>query len=133
MTTTIERDKKRIEETKDTSDKVVETCSKMDSWRQGDVEIIYLGSERPASLEETKVPSQLAPGTTKGSRHILVAKNVSAYKVSNPSPLEGPVLHCPEGMTVEHPEHGDITFNESGYYAITYQRAMAEELRRQAD
>ena len=133
METTIERDKKRIAEVTDTSAKVVETCSCGDSWRQGDVEIVFIGTSKPDELTETSVPSQLAPGTTKGSRHILEATGVTAYELGRPSPLDGPVLHCPNGLTVTHPEHGDITMNEPGWYAIVYQRMMAEELRRQAD
>jgi len=135
MNKTIERDKQRITETTDTSAKVISTCSAGDCWRQGDLQIRFLGEQKPKeSLSEVERPSQLAPGTTKGSRHILLADDsIKAYELGNPSPLEGPVLHCPDGLTVEHPEHGNITMKEPGWYAVTYQRAFAEELKRQAD
>lgn len=129
----IERDRQRVEEVKDTSAKTVETCSVGDCWRQGDIEVRFLGLEKPDGLREVPLPQQLAPGTTKGSRHGLVGEEITAYELTNAQPLEGPVLHCPSGLTVPHPEHGDITMNEPGFYAITYQRAFAEELRRQAD
>lgn len=134
MKTTIERDRERIEEVKDLTAKVVETCSKNDAWRQGDIEIRFLGGERPAQpMKEIEVPSQLAPGTTKGSRHGLLGNGIQAFQMEDANPLEGPVLHCPSGLTVPHPEHGDITINEPGWYAVTYQRAFADEIRRQAD
>ena len=132
MKSTIKRDKQRIKETKDTTAKTVETCSTNDAWRQGDIEIRFL-NYKPQKLEKTKIPTQLAPGTTKGSRHILQTKTVEAFKFKNATPLEGPVLHCPQGLTVTHPEHGDITINEPGWYVITYQRAFSNELKRQLD
>ena len=98
------------------------------------MEIRFLGLDKPKfELEPIDTPQQLAPGTSKGSRHILTTKGVKAFKLPNESPLEGPVLCCPEGLTVEHPEHGDITMKEAGWYAVTYQRAFAEEIKRQAD
>ena len=133
MQTTKERDKDRIAKVTDTSAKTVETCSVGDSWRQGDLEIRFLGTAEPEGLKQVNVPAQLAPGESKGSRHILVAEGVKAFEPIGRQPLEGPVLSCPIGLTVEHPEHGDITMKEPGWYAITYQRAYADELRRQAD
>ena len=131
---TLTRDKARIEETTDTTSKVVETCSINDAWRQGDIEIRFLGCEKPRfELVKTKRPKQLAPGTTKGSRHGLKGRQIKAYQLTDANPLEGPVLHCPNGLTVPHPEHGDITLKEPGWYVITYQRAFAEELKRQED
>ena len=133
MQTTKERDGSRIKEVTDTDAKTIETCSVGDSWRQGDLEIRFIGTAEPEGLKQVKVPSQLAPGETKGSRHILVAEGVKAFELTRKQPLEGPVLSCPIGLTIEHPEHGDITMKEPGWYAITYQRAYADELRRQAD
>lgn len=134
MESVIERDRKRVEECKDTSAKVVETCSVGDAWCQGDIKITFVGHDKPSfEMRSIKVPTQLAPGSTKGSRHGLIADGVEAFELVDSTPLEGPVLHCPNGLTVPHPEHGDITMKEPGWYAIEYQRAYAEELRRVAD
>lgn len=128
------RDRKRVEETKDLSAKTIATCSPNDAWRQGDLEIRFLGSDKPSiDLKAIDVPTQLAPGTTKGSRHGLIGEGIKAYVITDPNPLEGPMLECPNGLTVPHPEHGDITIKEPGWYAITYQRAFADEIKRQLD
>jgi hypothetical protein len=129
------RDRKRIDEVTDTDAKVIETCSVGDAWAQGDLLITYLGTSKPNHdmKKMDSLPEQLAPGTTKGSRHGFQAEKAKAFTLTNATPLEGPVLHCPQGLTVPHPEHGDVTLKEPGWYAITYQRAYAEELRRIAD
>jgi hypothetical protein len=54
------------------------------------------------------------------------------YRVSNPGPLDGPIIDAPDGCAIDHPEHGDAVL-PAGVYAITYQRAYAQELRRVQD
>jgi hypothetical protein len=51
---------------------------------------------------------------------------------ANPNAIEGHALWFKGDVIVQHPEHGDQLY-QSGYYAVTAQRAMAEELKRQAD
>ena len=135
MTTQLQRDRKRIEDTRDTTAKTVATCSPGDCWDQGDLRIMFVGTQKPEVCGEQilPLPRQLAPGNTKGSRHGLLGKDIRAYKRTDSDSLKGPLLRCPAGLTVPHPEHGDVTFCESGWYAVTYQRAYAEELRRQQD
>jgi len=47
-------------------------------------------------------------------------------------PLVGPVIKARERWALRHPEHGDVEF-PAGDYVVTYQRAYADELRRQMD
>jgi hypothetical protein len=96
--------------------------------RQGDVLIHKLAEPegKPALVQ-----LQLAPGTTKGSRHILSHDRVEYFTRSNGA-LTGPCLRVTEPVTVTHPEHGDWLLGP-GCYGITYERAFADELRRARD
>ena len=77
--------------------------------------------------------AQLAPGTTRGSRHILDSLDgVELYIVKDADALTGPLVVTLKERVVTHPEHGDVIL-PPGCYAITYQRAYADELRRVAD
>lgn len=112
---------------------VVETCSPGDMWVQGDIGIMCLDGLPLDAEVDPKPQSQLAPGTTQGSRHCIVDLSaVTIYRLKSPSPLDGPIIEAPRGFTVEHPEHGDVTM-PAGVYAIVYQRAFAQELRRVQD
>ena len=87
----------------------------------------------PSGFKPTKPATQLAPGTTKGSRHILDSVDgVAFYADPQADVLTGPVIETECERTVTHPEHGDVVL-PAGVYAITYQRAYADELRRVAD
>lgn len=103
-----------------------------DAWAQGDVLI-----RKIESVGDTKLAinpqRQLAPGTTQGSRHCLsTLDGVTLYEPIGANALEGPVFEVASEVTIEHPEHGDVALGK-GCYAITYQRAYAEQLRRVAD
>lgn len=104
-----------------------------DAWPQGDIAVVLIG-EVPSGAKVVERPAlQLAPGTTQGSRHCLESLDgITAYTHANPTALDGPILDAPKGLTVTHPEHGWITLRP-GVYAVIYQRAFAEELRRVQD
>lgn len=108
-----------------------DAASQGDYWRQGDIYITRI-EVVPRRFKSTKVVTQLAPGTTKGSRHVLNHGRVEMFTDASADVLTGPVFRCREEVTVTHPEHGDVICPPS-IYAITYQRAMADELRRVAD
>ncbi|HXJ41719.1 MAG TPA: hypothetical protein VNH18_20755 [Bryobacteraceae bacterium] len=111
----------------------VETCSPGDAWAQGDILLLCLIAVPPGATVDPKPVAQLAPGTTQGSRHcIRDLSTVKLWRIASPTPLDGPVIEAPSGVTVEHPEHGDVTL-PPGVYAVVYQRALAEELRRTVD
>lgn len=104
---------------------------------QGDVNITRFKSlDEFPELVETKLPGyQLAPGTSKGSRHILDAstvKNAKFYKLKQANVIQGPVWVNEEETLLTHPEHGNQIF-EPGIYFVTYQTQYAEELKRLAD
>lgn len=102
-----------------------------DFWRQGDIYITKLETV-PADFQQTDVVLQLAPGTTKGSRHVLNHDRIAMFVNAHANVLTGPVFKCAESVTVTHPEHGDVIC-PPGIYGITYQRAFAGELRRVVD
>lgn len=102
------------------------------AWAQGDVLIRMIADVPDATLIDNP-KAQLAPGNTQVSRHCLSSLDgVLVYRAKNSTVLEGPVFTVETEVTVEHPEHGDVILGP-GCYAITYQRAFAEELRRIAD
>lgn len=116
----------------DATQRFPEAASPGDCFRQGDLYIEKL-DKLPAGCKRKKPLAQLAPGTTQGSRHILDSlEGVAMYVKSDAAALDGPVLDCTLERTITHPEHGDVVL-PIGVYGITYQRAYADELRRQAD
>lgn len=117
----------------DETQRFPEAASPGDCWRQGDVYITLLDGVPQGAKQDAKPDPQLAPGTTKGSRHILDSLDgVTCYQLHNATVLEGPVLDVTKEREVTHPEHGNVIL-PPGVYGITYQRAYAEELRRQLD
>ena len=104
----------------------------VEALRQGDIYVTRL-RELPADLQKYE-GNQLAPGNTQGSRHVLVSKaDVKLHARKSANALQGPVIEAPTGFEIDHPEHGNLDITQGGIYAVTYQRAHAEELRRVAD
>lgn len=126
--------RKSVEEIKnDKLQRFPEAASDGDTFRQGDVYITFRESLPAGWVAVEKPNAQLAPGTTQGSRHILDSLDgVKQFARSRPTGLQGPVLVLEKERIVTHPEHGDVSL-PPGCYAITYQRAFAQELRRVAD
>lgn len=127
----------RLESICNTDPHTIDTCAVNDCWWQGDLGVQFLGETLPESLsiKPTNNPqSQLAPGTNKGSRHVLAnIGECEMHELQLSHPLAGPVIHAPSGVDVTHPEHGNITMREPGWYGIRYQKAHADELRRIED
>ena len=101
---------------------------------QGDINIWPLES-LPESVQPAQPERQLAPGTTRGSRHCICEKSmhyVEFYKLPHPNPLQGPILVFNDYVTIEHPEHGNQIWPPS-VVAITYQRRYADKIRRIQD
>ena len=101
--------------------------------RQGDVYITAVEGVKDL-IPDPKPMAQLAPGATRGSRHVLSSlDNVKMFRQKNPTALDGPTIEVVgKNVVVEHPDHGHVEL-PPGFYAITYQRQMAEELRRAQD
>lgn len=101
---------------------------------QGDINIIRLGNV-PENAIPSEPSAQLAPGTTRGSRHCIKADDLSKcrfFKLPNPNALQGPIIVFYEPVTIEHPEHGDQVWPEC-VVAVTYQRRYADEVKRIQD
>lgn len=101
---------------------------------QGDINILRL-----ATLPEGVIPlsknAQLAPGTSRGSRHCIRAEDLvhcEFYNFVDANPLEGPIIVLKERILIEHPEHADYSF-PAGIIAIGYQRRLGDEIRRSQD
>jgi len=89
-----------------------------------------LGSPRPmGALTDRR---QVAPGTTQGSRHVVIGDVVVYAPEADASPLEGPTIVSRGEWTLTHPEHASHRFG-AGTYVVTHQRDWAEEVRRVAD
>ena len=101
---------------------------------QGDINIIRL-AQVPEGATPAEPRAQLAPGSTRGSRHCIKAEDLfkcSFFKLPKPNPLQGPIIIFHQPVTIEHPEHGDQLW-PIGVVAITYQRRHADEIRRIQD
>jgi len=102
--------------------------------RQGDLYLVCI--ERLLGTETKQ--RQLAPGTTQGSRHVITGdcKIVEKYGkgIANvPKELIGPAFTCTSECTIEHPEHGHKILPADTAWAVVYQRAYADEIRRVQD
>lgn len=125
---------------------VIGTASVGDVVRQGD---LYLVCLEDAPIGDTTKERQLAPGTTQGSRHVakgrcsvlvpksreevcrVIAKVVPAAKVE--PELVGPVIRCIGDVTIDHPEHGAKRLPKDTVWAVVFQRAYADTVRRVQD
>lgn len=102
---------------------------------QGDVNFLVL-PDLPPGVEQVEPSPQLAPGTSRGSRHCIAyqdMQHVEFYRLPNPNPLQGPILKLTQQITIEHPEHGNQVWPAETIIAVTYQRRYAEEIRRIQD
>lgn len=114
--------------------------------RQGDLYLVCL-EELPESGE--RAPRQLAPGSSQGSRHVaegecavylpkspaVVAKLIAVVcrAAEVPEQLIGPLVECIGETTIAHPEHGHRILPAGTTWAVVFQRAYAEEIRRVQD
>lgn len=124
----------------------IATASAGDVVRQGDLYLVCL-SDAPKG-EATK-NRQLAPGSTQGSRHVASGKcevslasdrdavaamiNRLVKGADIPAQLVGPVIRCKGEVTITHPEHGWKVLPDGSTWAVVYQRAYGEEVRRVQD
>jgi hypothetical protein len=82
---------------------------------------------------------QLAPGTTRGSRHCISMesrKTASLFTLPKADVLTGMVLATGAApCEVEHPEHGNVVLPKDSVFQLRFQQAYSPlgELRRQQD
>lgn len=114
--------------------------------RQGDLYLVCIEELPP---DGKRAPRQLAPGNTQGSRHVAEGECVvyspkspaavatligSACRGAEvPEPLIGPLVECLGETTIAHPEHGAKILPAGTTWAVVYQRAFADEVRRVQD
>lgn len=106
-----------------------------DYHRQGDVYVQRITPPYRNKIKEITVRIQVAPGSTQGSRHCITGatlRHLRMYKKTTATALDGPIIEAFNPVEIGHPEHGHVTI-PPGWYAITFQRAYAEELRRVQD
>jgi hypothetical protein len=103
--------------------------------RQGDVYLKRLERVPPRAARMEPPDPQLAPGTTRGSRHVITPETFAhcvLYRLPRQTALDGPVIEAREPFELSHPEHGHFIL-PAGVYQVRYQRTYAEELRRVQD
>ena len=100
--------------------------------QQGDIYIRKLDEVPVDATPLHNHDGQLAPGTSRGSRHCIDPATVKFFAPAFADALTGPLFVVEDECTITHPEHGHITL-PAGCYAVTYQRAFADELRRVMD
>lgn len=128
----VENVARQAETIRNDEEQKIELMDVGDEIRQGDIYLTKIESV-PAKAKPSKFVTQLAPGNTQGSRHtIRNRRGVKMYEVDGASALDGPIIESKGVLCVDHPEHGNLVL-PAGVYAVTYQRAFADELRRVAD
>lgn len=107
--------------------RVVDECPAGKFVRQGDVYVTAV-KEYDSALYVPTENRQLAPGSSKGSRH-TVSDSVSVFRLKEEAKVEktnkgfvvlGPMIESKERFSIMHPEHADISL-PPGRYCISYQ------------
>lgn len=102
--------------------------------RQGDVMITRHPMDKVFPDLTVTTNMQLAPGSSVGSRHVLLAGSFVVFERKNADALHGPIIDAPEGFYLSHPTHGHIDCKLPGKYEVTYPRDLAAEgLQRRRD
>lgn len=125
---------------------VIGTASIGDVIRQGDLYLVCLDVAPKGKAAKSR---QLAPGSTQGSRHVAegdcevcepasraaIAEKVNAVVrgATVPEELVGPIVFVGNEATITHPEHGHKVLPSDSVWAVVFQRAFAEEVRRVQD
>ncbi len=150
MTTKIARQIKAIEKSAESMEgkqtQRIGSPSVGDVVQQGDLHLVCLESLPDGTKTRER---QLAPGNTQGSRHVaqgecavylpkepaVVARMIgtSVRGAEVPVELIGPIVECIGETTIAHPEHGHFVLPAGTTWAVTYQRAFADTIRRAQD
>lgn len=93
---------------------------------QGDVGLLML-SEIPHAATRLPCPDggQLAPGTSKGSRHCIPQefwKSLTFYRISDGDELSDIVIEASKPFDLVHPEHADHLGYPAGVYRVRHQQ-----------
>lgn len=88
--------------------------------RQGDIYVTRL-ERAPKRNGGVTGERQLAPGTSRGSRHCVAGKVTVYLPSEDDGRLTGPLVDAHDRFTVTHPEHAHFSL-PAGFYRVTYQR-----------
>jgi hypothetical protein len=126
--------------------RAVEKMKIGDIFRQGDC---YIKKVEETKFGKPALSNQLAPGSSKGSRHIVegaevftgweapasffaaTAKRLGVNRERLVEALQGPAIVAKKSFTVTHPEHADVTL-PAGHY-VTWGQLDPKTMRRVAD
>ena len=90
---------------------------------QGDVGILRI-SKVPEGARKINNEAQLAPGTSRGSRHLIHEACVFTMYRDGSEVTDGPVVDASTKLQVVHPDHGTVVM-PPGIYKIVYQRQLS--------
>lgn len=99
--------------------------------RQGDVYLLPMEMPDLTNLKQT-ADMQLAPGASKGSRHIMTGK-CRIFERESSDPLVGPAVIVDERCILTHPEHAHMSLPPGAYSARFQIDLQREERARVAD
>jgi hypothetical protein len=116
---------------KSTDLRVAPDDMKIGQWiRQGDVYVQRIAKPKSFSTTYEQVNEyQLAPGNTRGSRHVASEGYKVYVRKDNKDPLVGPVIICNERSNIGHPEHAHFSLPGKNAYQVTYQKDWQAEQR----
>lgn len=100
--------------------------------RQGDVYIEAI-TEIPFAYDTLTENRQLAPGETRGSRHILEGNVKIFVNKNNRDVLAGPCFSCTERVLLTHPEHAHFELPAGNYRVLFQMDARQAERTRSFD
>ena len=95
--------------------------------RQGDI-YIERRAKKPAYAKNETTERQLAPGTSKGSRHIADGPDLQVYPRPGTSALTGPIIVAGKPWLLRHPEHAVLAM-PAGIFSVCYQRDFSERAK----
>lgn len=115
-----------------------EAASPQDLIWQGDFGIEVI-SEVPNGYRKAKPITQLVPGNTIGSRHVLAdLSTVADFMLPDNwtsdaeyDGLWGPLFVAKQETVIEHPTHGNVTIAKGHLIRCRYQRNWDEEQKRE--
>jgi hypothetical protein len=94
---------------------------------QGDVGFLRVADKTGARQVQNR--AQLAPGSSRGSRHIINSSvQYKMFQRPERDLTEGPIVEAETELRVDHPDHGTTTF-PAGFYQILYQRQVTADGR----
>lgn len=112
---------------------VPEAMSVGDMLPQGDIGL-HMIAELPSAAsrigEPWKGDFQLAPGNSKGSRHMIPQRFegvVKIYRVSDGDPLSDLAIEADGKFDLTHPEHADHIGYPPGVYRVRHQQNAQRE------